>query len=311
MTFPPNRPTILIVDDTPGNIQILAQALLRDYEVLVSTNGPAALELLQAGHRPDLILLDVMMPGMDGHEVCRRIKADPATWNLPIIFITARDAVEDQQFGFNLGAVDYITKPFEVPLVLARVGVHIRLQQKSARLEKLAMLDGLTDIPNRRALDDLLDRECGRAARDGTPLAVLMIDIDHFKAYNDHYGHGVGDDCLRRVAHTLGAELHRPGDFLARYGGEEFCIVLPHCDTAGATQIAENLRAAVAALAIPHAHSSAAVHISISVGLCSRAIGPEPDCGPALLAAADEALYCAKRQGRNQVVGGKADSVIV
>ncbi|WP_167752459.1 diguanylate cyclase [Thiorhodococcus mannitoliphagus] len=299
----PCRARILVVDDTAANIQIVAAALSKQYEIMVATGGEAALALLRETDKPDLILLDIMMPEMDGHEVCRRIKEDPATWDIPIIFLTAKGAVEDQQRGFNLGAVDYITKPIEIPLLLARVGVHIQLKRKSEQLEKLAMLDGLTEIANRRALDVRLPQECQRTAREGVPLAVLMIDIDHFKAFNDRYGHGAGDECLRRVAQTIEAVPHRPGDFVARYGGEEFCVILPNCDRAGALQVAENLRSAVAALDIPHAYSSAARHVTISIGFSARWVAGEETGPSAIQREADAALYQAKSQGRNRVVG--------
>lgn len=309
MEYPiPARPSVLIVDDTPSNVQILAHALKHRYEVMVAVNGKNALALLQQDRKPDLILLDVMMPEMDGYEVCRRIKEDHANWNIPVIFVSAKDAVEDQQNGFNLGAVDYITKPFELPLVLARVAVHIRLKLKSQHLEKLALVDGLTDIPNRRALDDMLQRECGRSAREGYSLAVLMIDIDHFKAFNDHYGHGAGDECLRQVAQALAAALHRPGDFIARYGGEEFCILLPDCDSQGAIQVAEHLRDAIETLAIPHAYSSVAKHVTVSIGISVHQTKGGDTCPPTIHREADEALYTAKTHGRNRVAVSNSGS---
>lgn len=296
------RPTVLIVDDTPTNIQILAQALKYDYTIQTATNGPAALSLLQEADKPDLILLDIKMPVMDGYEVCRRIKQDPETWHIPVIFVTALDQFKDQQKGFDLGAVDYITKPFGVPLVIARVKVHIRLKLKSEMLEKLAFLDGLTDIPNRRGLEETFTKEWGRAKRTGTPLSALMIDVDCFKAFNDHYGHGAGDECLRRVAQILERGLMRPGDFIGRYGGEEFSVILPDCDTAGAALVAENLRARVAALKISHAHSAAADSVTISIGYATRIVGPDSSWSD-LLDEADKALYLAKTRGRNRISG--------
>lgn len=298
----PTVPRILIVDDTPTNLQLLAQGLSKQYDIMVAPHGQAALTLLQGEAQPDLILLDIMMPDMDGYEVCRRIKQDPAIWNIPIIFLTAKGAVADQQLGFDLGAVDYIVKPVEIPLLLARVRVHIRLKRKSEQLEKLAMIDGLTDIANRRALETMLPRECGRAERDGASLALLMLDIDHFKAFNDHYGHGAGDECLRRVAQCLAMGLLRPGDFIARYGGEEFCVILPQCAAAGALQVAENLLTAVAELQIPHAYFSAAGQVTLSIGVAARRLDTAERCPERLRREADEALYEAKSQGRNRVV---------
>lgn len=296
------RASVLVVDDSPTNIQILAQGLNGLYDIVVATSGPDALGLLREEAKPDLVLLDVMMPAMDGYEVCRRIKADPTTRNIPVIFVTTRDTVSDQQYGFDLGAVDYIAKPVEMPLVLARVAVHIRLKLKSERLEKLAMIDGLTDIPNRRGLDDALRREYGRAVREKTSLAILMIDVDEFKAFNDHYGHGAGDVCLQRVAAVLARGPQRPGDFVARYGGEEFCVLLPGCDARGAKEVAESLTRSVNALKIPHAWSGAARHVSISIGISARPVARDEHWPPTILREADEALYRAKSEGRNRAV---------
>jgi diguanylate cyclase (GGDEF)-like protein len=293
--------TILIVDDAPANIQILAEALRSRYLITVATSGAAALDLLQQGEKPDLVLLDIMMPDMDGYTVCRRIKRDPRIQEIPVIFVTARVETEDQQMGFNIGAVDYITKPFQIPLVLARIKVHIRLKLKSERLEKLALIDGLTEIPNRRAVEETLARECGRAHRDRMALSVLMIDVDFFKTFNDMYGHGCGDECLRRVAEALEGVLRRPADFVGRYGGEEFAAILPDCTAEGAITVAEAMRAAVGALEIPHAGSPTASCVTISVGVGFRAVDAETSATE-LLHDADRMLYEAKTQGRNQVV---------
>jgi diguanylate cyclase (GGDEF)-like protein len=296
-------PTVLIVDDNPANIQILAQALNSDYTIQIARSGPAALSSLQQeAHKPDLILLDVKMPVMDGYEVCRHIKQDPAIWHIPVIFVTAMDQFKDQQLGFDLGAVDYITKPFGLPLVIARVNVHIRLKLKSEILEKLAFLDGLMDIPNRRGLEETLTKEWWRAKRSGAPLSALMIDVDFFKAFNDHYGHGAGDECLRRVAQALERGLMRPGDFIGRYGGEEFSVILPDCDKAGAALVAENLRERVAALKISHAHSAAGDHVTISIGYMTRIVGTDGSWSD-LMNEADKALYLAKTRGRNRISG--------
>lgn len=297
---PVRKPRILIVDDTPANIQILASALVKKYEILIATSGRAALELVHKKEKPDMILLDVMMPEMDGYEVCRLVKEDPATWSIPIVFITAKGDVTDQQHGFDLGAEDYIVKPFDLPLVIARINVHIRLKRKSDQLEHLALLDGLTDIPNRRALENTLQREFGRAQREGKPLSLLMVDVDYFKPFNDTYGHGAGDECLRTIAHTLEACLLRPGDFIGRYGGEEFLVVLPDCDQAGALVVAEKLRCNIEGLSIPHKESKTSGHVTISVGVKSF---QRYSKGKAerMLQGVDRALYCAKERGRNQI----------
>ena len=295
------KDTILIVDDTPANIQILAGALINKYHVQVATSGAVALEIVSQPKKPHLILLDIMMPEMDGYEVCKRLKSDPSTWEIPIIFVSAKDQVRDQQHGFDLGAVDYITKPFEIPLVLARINVHLRLKHKSDQLEQLALMDALTDIPNRRALDQCIQREIKRAARNEMPLSLLMLDIDHFKNYNDHYGHGVGDACLRQVAKAIENALQRPGDMVGRYGGEEFVVVLPNCDETCATSVAEKIRSRIALLNIPHAASPVADHVTVSIGIKSTFCQSEDECID-MLHDVDQALYLAKKSGRNCVM---------
>jgi diguanylate cyclase (GGDEF)-like protein len=296
------RPTLLIVDDTLTNIQILDQALSNDYLIRTAKSGSEALSLLQEPDRPDLILLDVRMPVMDGYETCRRIKQDPLTRHIPVIFITVADQPKDQQLGFDLGAVDYITKPFVLKLVIARINVHVRLKLKSEMLEKLAFLDGLTDIPNRRGLEETLAKEWDRAKRSSTPLSALMIDVDFFKAFNDNYGHGAGDECLRKVAQVLENGLMRSGDFIGRYGGEEFFVILPDCDAAGAAHVAENFRERVAGLEIPHAHSAAADYVTISIGYTTRIV-ETLNTWSDLMDDADKALYLAKSGGRNRISG--------
>jgi diguanylate cyclase (GGDEF)-like protein len=294
------KATILIVDDTPANIQILAEALRSRYLLTVATSGAATLELLRTGNLPDLILLDIMMPDMDGYTVCRHLKRDPRTQNIPVIFVTAKVETEDQQMGFNIGAVDYITKPFQIPLVLARVRAHVRLKLNSDYLEQLARIDGLTEIPNRRAVEETVVREAGRAHRDRKALSVLMVDVDFFKTFNDMYGHGCGDECLRRVAEAIEGALCRPADFVGRYGGEEFVVILPDCTAKGALTVAGAMRTAVASLGIPHAGSSAAPHVTISVGLGFRPADSHTSAIE-LLTEADQMLYQAKARGRDQI----------
>jgi diguanylate cyclase (GGDEF)-like protein len=295
-----SKPVILIVDDTPTNIQVLAEALRAEHRVKVAASGKAAFEVIAKQGLPDLILLDVMMPDMDGYEVCRRLKEDPATQKVPVIFVTARNDTVDEELGLKLGAVDYIAKPFHLPIVLARVRNHIQLKRKTDLLESLALLDGLTNIPNRRRFDEHLESEWKRGIRSGAPLSIIMIDIDFFKHYNDHHGHGAGDVCLRKVADVLAVAVVRPGDLVARYGGEEFVALLPDTDAEGALQIAERLRGNVAALQIPHGHSEVDPFVTISLGVAS--CEPSTHSFPAeLLEQADQQLYRAKSMGRNRV----------
>ncbi len=302
----PEKLSVMIIDETPANIRVLAEALRSEYRVRVATSGKEALELIAHLGAPDLILLDVMMPDMDGYEVCRRLKANAATRNVPIIFVTARSDAIDEESGLRLGAVDYIVKPFHLPIVTARVRNHLQLKQKTDLLESLAMLDGLTGIPNRRRFDQTLDDEWLRARRDGTPIATIIADIDHFKEYNDHFGHAAGDHCLTKVAAALEKTLNRAGDLVARYGGEEFVAILPDTDEHGAREVAERFLKAIEALALPNPLSSVADHVTISIGFASTT--PRESHGAiALLEQADQRLYQAKALGKNRIVGSGND----
>ena len=294
------KPLILIVDDTPTYIQVLAEALRVDYRVRVANSGKVAFEIIAKLGAPDLILLDVMMPEMDGYEVCRHLKQLPETRNVPVIFVTAKTDVVDEEYGLRLGAVDYIAKPFHLAIVSARVQNHINLKLKSDLLESQAMLDGLTNIPNRRRFDETLENEWKRAQRSGVPLSLIMADIDYFKQYNDHYGHGVGDTCLKKVAVSLAASTERPSDLAARYGGEEFAIILPETDLEGARTIAEHFRSHVESMHIAHEYSEASGYVTVSVGLACLVPNTETTQTD-LLKRADKMLYQAKETGRNRL----------
>ncbi len=291
---------ILIVDDAPENIKILGQALKPDHTISFATNGEQALRIARSENPPDLILLDIMMPGLDGYEVCRRLKADKKTLNIPVIFITAMSEEEDETRGLEIGAVDYITKPFSKAIVKARVRTHLELKRHQDMLENLSSLDGLTGIPNRRRFDELFDIEWRLGIREGTSLSLIMIDIDYFKRFNDEYLHVAGDDCLRKVAKTLADSVRRPADFVARYGGEEFVAVLPRTGREGAGVVGETMRNGILFLRIPHARSPVLNDVTISVGVST--IHPSMERSPdVLIKGADNALYEAKRGGRNQM----------
>ena len=294
-------PRLLVVDDQPANIQALYQVFSADHQVLMATNGEQALKLAATQH-PDLVLLDVVMPGIDGHEVYRRLQADEATRYIPVIFVTAQSDKESEARGLELGAVDFISKPVNPTIVRARVKTHLMLKAQSDLLRQWVYIDGLTGVRNRRYFDDRLGTEWRRAARNGSELSVLMIDVDFFKRFNDCYGHQAGDECLRRVAQALGAALKRPGDVLARYGGEEFVCILPETPLDGALALARQLGLAVEALAIEHSQSGVAPHLTVSVGACSK-IRDLADQAPALVRGADAQLYLAKSRGRRQVAG--------
>ncbi|MBP2230279.1 diguanylate cyclase domain-containing protein [Azospirillum agricola] len=295
------RPKILVVDDIPSNIHVLSRILKEDYDIYFATDGERALDLVQT-RLPDLVLLDIMMPGMDGYEVCTRIKSDPATHDIPVIFISAKSEVEDETRGLEVGAIDFITKPISPPIVKARVRNHLLLKRQADLLRSLSFLDGLTGIANRRRFDEAMAREWRRCGRAQQPMSLILLDVDHFKAYNDHYGHQAGDECLRAVAELLAERVQRPCDLVARYGGEEFVCLLPETSSAGAGQVAERLRAAVADCGIPHAQSPVAPHITISLGVATMTpeVGSVPD---RLAQTADQMLYQAKRAGRNRVQG--------
>lgn len=291
---------ILLVDDAPTNIQMLNETLKDGYHLFFATNGRDALRIASESV-PDLILLDVIMPDMDGYEVCRTLKTDPILRNVPIIFITAMNQQEDEAIGLELGAVDYITKPFNPTIVRLRIRNQIELKRQRDLLARLSHLDGLTGIPNRRALDEALEREWRRGTRSLRPLSLLMIDIDHFKAYNDSCGHLLGDDCLRAFAQSLKVPLGRAADFVGRYGGEEFLAVLPETDEAGAQIVANEILEGVAQLAIPHPASPLGPIVTASIGVATSVANREYE-HTRLLQEADKALYQAKQEGRNRIV---------
>ena len=301
------RPKLLLVDDVRANLLLLKKLLGSDYDCATATDGASALEHALIDP-PDLILLDILMPDLDGFEVCRRLKHHPHTTHIPVIFLTHLNEEEDEKKGLEAGAIDYIAKPFRLPIVKARVRNHLELKRRGDLLEQLAGLDGLTGVPNRRRFDATLANEWQRAQRHQRGmLTLIMIDVDYFKAYNDHYGHPSGDDCLRTIAHALAQPLHRASDFLARYGGEEFAAILADTPLEDALHIAEHMRCCVAERAIPHAFSSIAPHITVSLGVA--ACLPSSECSSSqLLAAADAALYQAKRAGRNRVAHSDSPS---
>jgi diguanylate cyclase (GGDEF)-like protein len=323
----PGHECILLVDDQPVNLRLLANLLVsRGYEVRAVTSGKMALTVVQTA-KPDLILLDICMPGIDGYEVCQTLKADPHTQDIPVIFVSALNEVFDKVRAFEVGGVDYITKPFHLAEVLARVETHLtlkRLQQQlreqnkrlqrevrdrlaaeaalqtaNQELERLASLDGLTKVANRRGFDHRLEIEWRRLSREKSSLALVLCDVDHFKLYNDHYGHQAGDICLQKIAQAIEQCTRRSADLVARYGGEEFVVVLPNTDLEGAQHIASSIQHRIASLQIPHAQHSSSPFVTVSMGVA--AIYPTPDRHSSeLVAAADQALYTAKHQGRDR-----------
>lgn len=308
------KPLVLIVDDTLENINVLGNILKNSgYAVVASTNGPQALQVAEA-RQPDLVLLDIQMPGMDGFEVCRRLKEKKECDAPPIIFLTAKTDPSDIVRGFECGSVDYVTKPFNSAELLARVRNHLELkftrekllarekelEEANAKLLGLSMMDPLTGIANRRQLDKTLEVEWKQACREGNFLGLVMCDIDHFKIYNDTYGHQCGDECLKKVAEAISMSLHRARDLAARYGGEEFVLVLPGTDLVSACKVALNAIHNVAALSLPHVASPCGHLVTISAGV-SCCMPQHNDNLEVLIAQADQALYVAKEKGRNRM----------
>ncbi len=296
----PHRACLLVVDDQPANIQAVYQIFSGQHQVLMATNGEQALTLCLKTP-PDLILLDVVMPGMDGLETCRRLKALDITRNIPVIFVTGGSRVEEENECWEVGAIDFVSKPINPATLRNRVRAHLILKQQTDLLRLMAFRDGLTGVSNRRYFDDRYNVEWRRAQRAGSALSVIMIDVDHFKLYNDHYGHAEGDKCLRMVASELNAQLNRPADLLARYGGEEFVCILPDTDLNGARITAERMRLSVEKIALPHAASLTSSCVTISIGIATMEDKVSEDLAPVLVDKADEQLYIAKRSGRNRI----------
>lgn len=299
----PDRPRLLLVDDQPANIHILHQIFQADHDLFMATSGTQALALCER-IQPDLILLDVVMPGMDGLAVCQQLKNSAKTADIPIIFVTAQTRAEDETRALEVGGVDFITKPVNPAVVRARVKTHLTLKAQGDLLRELVFVDGLTGVANRRRFDEALDAEYRRCLRNRRSLALLMIDLDHFKRYNDCYGHQSGDACLRAVAQVLKGSFNRSHDVLARYGGEEFVALMPECDLSAGLAKAEHLRSAVQALTIVHSDSPTANVITLSIGVAAM-IPDEVDGATELLALSDKALYAAKTSGRNRVTAAE------
>lgn len=317
---------ILLVDDHLFSLHVLTH-LLRDrgYQVRQASSGKMALKMVD-DKLPDLILLDVKMTDMDGYEVCARLKANPVTAEIPIIFLTGLVNAADKVTAFEAGGADYITKPFEIAEVMARIHNQLTIQQQrrqllaqnqqlqqeirkrrqlanelkeaNRELQHLATVDQLTQVANRRRFDEYLQQMWHQVPQGPGMLSLILGDIDHFKAFNDYYGHPQGDSCLKQVAKMLQHSIQRSTDLVTRYGGEEFALILPSTSVEGALHIAQQIRQGILDLQIPHATSPTADVVTISLGVTTGTINDQTT--PAdLVTAADMALYKAKANGRN------------
>jgi diguanylate cyclase (GGDEF)-like protein len=307
---------ILLVDDDPGTIELLGRILAGVSQLRFATNGADALRLAKA-RAPDVVLLDAEMPGLSGFEVCAALKADADLAGVPVIFVTSHRDEAFEIRGFAAGGADFIAKPVSPPLVLARVQAQLRFKRMADELRESALIDALTGVANRRRFDQVLATEWLRARRNRQPISLVVVDVDHFKLYNDRYGHPAGDACLRLVAQALVAACLRPGDLVARYGGEEFALLLPQTHALGAQHVAQRILDTVQAVAIPHDKSPVSPWVTLSAGVtyygdlqndwrtlsASAALSEGKSKRPspqALLDVADQALYEAKRAGRAQ-----------
>jgi two-component system cell cycle response regulator len=290
--------TVLLVDDEDVNLYALRIILeSRGYRCLTATNGPDALRLASEV-LPDAVLLDIQMPVMDGYQVCHRLKEDPRTYPIPIVFLTAHCRDQEEVIrGLDLGANDFVTKPFNPEELLARVAVMVRVRTAESQMREASYTDDLTGLYNRRFLQQRLEEEMHRASRYALRLSCILLDIDHFKAINDTHGHAAGDFVLRDVAGIIKAHV-RKSDLAIRYGGEEFMLILFENDKNGALRVAERVRADVESH--PFGWKGEPLRVTISSG-----VAVFPDSGVTmpdeLIARADAALYSAKSSGRNLV----------
>lgn len=292
---------ILVVDDSPTDLLFLLNGLSEKFAVSFASSAEETLNLVNRVTQPDIILLDVMMPNMDGFEICTRLKNNGNTKHIPVIFVSSLNATADKTSGFNVGAVDYITKPLDLKELEVRIQTHIRIKEQSQYFESMAFFDPLTNVANRRKYNEVLQREWARCIRYYHQISMIIIDIDFFKQYNDTYGHAEGDNCLISVARLLEVTAGRQTDIFARIGGEEFVLLVPDCNTAGAVKQAEQILRIISTADIPHENSYIANHLTVSLGVAT--MYPSKDNSAlSLFQAADDALFSAKRNGRNQFV---------
>ena len=293
--------SILIVDDEPLNIKTLSKMLTPDYTVYAEKDGTSCLDTAKK-LQPDLIVLDVVMPNINGFQVIEQLKQDHETQSIPVIFVTGLANPESEVQGFSLGAADYICKPFIAPIVKMRIQNQIKIINLVRKVQNLSITDALTGIGNRRYFNAQLPQEWDHAKREQLPMSFLIFDLDNFKNFNDTYGHLNGDTALQTVAHVLTTELKRATDKVARWGVEEFAVILPNTDLNGAKLVAENLREAIASTPVPLSNNTF-VHITVSIGAhCMVPPKAESYSISEFVSDADKALYEAKKSGKNRVV---------
>ncbi|PSP32043.1 MAG: diguanylate cyclase response regulator [Cyanobacteria bacterium QS_8_48_54] len=296
-----NSPLILLVDPEKTQRLILRRAMEKEgYRVMEASDGEQCLEVCSY-LKPDLVLLDAMMPGVDGFTCCSQLHSLMGKDCPPVLMTTVLNDQASVDLAFEVGAIDYVTKPVIWSLLRQRLYRLFQNQWAMGELQRLSLVDGLTKIANRRSFDERLPQEWHRLAREAAPLSLVLCDLDRFKNYNGLYGHQAGDECLQEVAKVLDESAKRPADLAARYGGEEFALILPNTDAEGAVRIAETIQGRLQASAITHENSDVSKLVTLSMGVASEI--PKPDSSEkALIEQADQALYRAKQQGGDRVV---------
>ena len=298
-TKEPKETTILTIDHDRVALDLVLDTFSATATVLTALNSENGIEIA-IREQPDLILLNNLVQEKDGYEVCSHLKSMPETENIPIIILSPKTEVEDELAALSIGAIDFIAKPLKPLILKARVENHLFQKRDRDNLKLMSSIDALTGIPNRRRFDECLNLEWRRALRSKCPLTLLMVDIDHFKSYNDTYGHQKGDECLRAVAQEIGRHLRRPSDLVARYGGEEFSVILPETPSYSAVSLATRIWSSIGNLRIFHSGLSSVGYLTVSIGT-STTIPDSKQTMMALVENADKNLYRSKSDGRNRV----------
>ena len=301
-----DRQTVMLVDDEIANLEFLNTILEKDYRVIGIVRGESTVEEA-ADYQPALILLDTQMPNCDGYDICRQLKHDPRCKHIPVIMMGHMEnnsTPVKSGLGLDLGAVDYINKPFNRAIVKSRVRNHVSLQRKNRLLESQMKIDSTTLIPNHEAFEETLETEWARCMRSEAWISTIIIDIDMFRHFNDHYGHTAGDDCLAKVGNVLASCSKRPGDFVAHYSDNVFAAILTDTDHDGALQLAEVYRQSIDDLMIPHAYSGTGDHVTVSIGVGTVSPTTTMDTSPKILMDTSyDFLYQAEHNGFNRIIG--------